>query len=508
MTSNVEVSFFLNVLYLVSKMLLIALRAEWTRNIMDDASDSNESQDDFLRYHAPSLRRLTRCLIECLIAQKELNGQLVFPSTESASFDENWQMLIDLRRIGGAHERDLEQCRTSEPGNSLSGNSVELMAFAIGFAANKNQMGFDQALLEKVATFTDAIIQSINPLSVWLVRYSSAVAIHTSGILNWSKGEVTMKGPNEEAMYEILETKRFELYMQALDLLQDNDSDVRTAAGRALSEGKSFTEKKSLSDSIVESTPVPLLSLETTYYKLSNNFSQETLSKRLMQQLLKRSENLQENLDFILGEFSCSENALDNDSKSVTNILNLNTKRRIFENEDPNPFEEVSNICYFHHNLLSTYSSILIVDFRYILLQDLVITQLATSAMILLGKSPQLPHNIRDEVYRRGKLVMNILKQRRSNDIAHELSWHGHVFSGVFTSLVACTCLIFLGCQNDLKINEDAKHVINKLKEDKRYNSMHPCMCNLLQTLSSAQAGSEQTKKELLRCCFLLPHNK
>jgi len=340
----------------ISQILTMALWLEFQRD-RPDKTVLISSDEDGLGYHAPSLRRISRCLIEVLTVSKTITGNVVYPIGESLSFDENWDMLIGLRESGGAKQSEfgIDEDNESESGNILSGNAIELMGFAISSSAEMSNFQMDSDLLSKVEAFVAATKHATNPLSVWVLRHSTAVAIRISGILNWSAKEFNIRAPKEEEKLNVLEGYRCDLYMQALHLLQDNDPDVRHAAVQALREARSSsnpnenTASNSLSLNLI---PSSLLVLEESYLDLINSFSHKLLCERLLKQLLKSSKNVEENMNFVVDEFSNSEKVLEGETKSLSTILNLNMERRIFENEDPNPYEEVR--CPAQHMTLNS----------------------------------------------------------------------------------------------------------------------------------------------------------
>ena len=95
------------------------------------------------------------------------------------------------------------------------------------------------------------------------------------------------------------------------------------------------------------------------------------------------------------------------------------------------------------------------------------------------------------------------MKDRISNDIAHELTLCASLFSGMFAVLSACICVIYVGIVDEFGVIDDAKVIAQKLECEE--NSIHPSIQSLIQILSKVQPRSNTTKEDFIKCCFLLP---
>ena len=329
-----------NIIVEMCKILINALYLEWEREFDPNLSSQVDLNEDGLGYHPPSLRRLSRCLIDCLDALRQMKLDSLDPLYDKLSFEESWRMIIDLRKIGGPNKTlNEERNEWSESENTLSGNAIELMGILISHAIYgiNDHLSLQKNLLSKIDLFTESVKKSSDPLSLWVVRHSSATAIRNCGLLKWSLNDLNLR-ENEELSKQI-ERKCIEIFMQTILLLQDDDRDVRFMAGLALNEACTFTQNE-------EYHTIPLLALEKSYNELNRHVSGEEMFQRCINQLYSRCNDLEEKIEFILDEFSNSEDVCKDNSKEVTSILNLSSKRKIFEIEDANPFEEVRNFFF------------------------------------------------------------------------------------------------------------------------------------------------------------------
>ena len=231
--------------------------------------------------------------------------------------------------MGSPRDGDGITRKEEDAANALSGNALELMALALSALVYESDT---PNVLKRIDTFADAILESTDPLSPWNVRHSAAVAILSSGILSWKADSLNWgEGMNH------LQRRKFDLYMVALKFLEDNDSDVRQAAGKALTNA---TVSKSIESNQYDAnnhiSDVSLKVLEGCGVILSSDDIGSALITHLFNILLEKCETIRGATLAVLEEFGYSERAT-----SSSTLLNLSTKRKIFEDEEPNPFEEV-----------------------------------------------------------------------------------------------------------------------------------------------------------------------
>jgi hypothetical protein len=155
-------------------MLVSALTHEMRRGESDDDSP-----------HPPTLRRLSRCLLDSLCAWESLVAVL---SPERSA--EMWRIastiLGDAREVGEGFE------------TPLVGNAAELISFVL------RQEGSRQT--DKVLVFGDLVSRLSQPTQTFRLRHSAAAALKTSQVLQWMESS--------------------QMVMVASRLLQDSDGDV------------------------------------------------------------------------------------------------------------------------------------------------------------------------------------------------------------------------------------------------------------------------------------------
>jgi hypothetical protein len=112
--------------------------------------------------------------------------------------------------------------------------------------------------------------------------------------------------------------------------MQDSDSDVQSAAGQVASQ--MFSSVSSL-------TQLPQLILEATYPKVRNMApvdDEHDFMNTLINTILLNCQGVMDSIALLQSEIRHSNDTSD----SSSSLLNLSTSRKIFEEEDPNPFEE------------------------------------------------------------------------------------------------------------------------------------------------------------------------
>ena len=180
--------------------------------------------------HAPSLRRMSRCVIELCYENPSIVGAVL--GGEDGG-EKDWELALRLRAFGlrgatggGEFEGDFADGADGDEMIALNGNAIELMGLVLC------AMGLDAEEKEKekrLKRFYEAIKGSISPWGSWRVRHSVARAIGESGTLSWNASPVVVM-----------------LWRVMLQLLQDSDPDVRKCAGpRPSSRFKAVTDQLS-----------------------------------------------------------------------------------------------------------------------------------------------------------------------------------------------------------------------------------------------------------------------
>lgn len=159
---------------------------------------SHESYDP-IKCHPPTMRRISRCLLECLDSASRLGileGLLSLIRSDAKIFFR----AVLMNDVGNDAE------------TQTFGNAIELYAFFVAYQSGLPQL-FDFQRLVKLAC---------DPRNFWRVRYSAAVAMDRSNYLRTSG----------------LDSRQLNDISMWLDLIQDFDEDVRLAAAKLAHEAE------------------------------------------------------------------------------------------------------------------------------------------------------------------------------------------------------------------------------------------------------------------------------
>mmetsp|Transcript_11275 Transcript_11275/g.24399 ORF Transcript_11275/g.24399 Transcript_11275/m.24399 type:complete len:379 (+) Transcript_11275:2-1138(+) len=370
---------------------------------------------------------------------------------------------MNMRELGRMEIEDEE----SGAGTRLAGNAVELLALILSSATlcptDKND-----AVLNKVSDFLSSLLQSTDPSLYWMLRHSAAVAVGTSGILRDDFLD-TLGGEEPD-----LKQLKLKSYLCVLTFLQDSDEDVRNAAGRSLS---STLGENSLIDHNVM-PHLPLMELEVTYKRVGERHHGSDLTLCLLSSILSECRNAPSKVDLALTEFSYSERCQD-----VSNLLNLSSKRKIFEAEDSNPFSEPLVTCQLSASILGQSS-----------------LRVCNKEML----------DVMEELTSKCSVIIGTIKARASEkvgydkDVAHNLTWSNEIFPSFHGLLLGSIVSVYLGCRSPDTIVKGAQDLLSALGENGQ-RSVHPCILEALLVLSSSSAGNDSTKDGLFKACFLVP---
>jgi hypothetical protein len=397
----------------VAQLLFDSLNVELRRS----------SSSKRLGAHPPTVRRLSRCLLECLYASRALGS--------------NGLRTSDLWSTSGLMVYDFDIQRVDSDDKTM-GNALELMAFS--FATSSN----DVDIVEKANRFSSLAKKLIDPLGPWRVRHSAACAIDTSGLL-------TGESPA---------TPRFALQREILKLLQDNDPDVRFVAARAMTERD-------------RSSPfAALFALERAYTGMGSSNRDISLSRYLLTSLVDRYEEVESRMTQVMAELAQSESASD-----TAAMLNVDTTRKIFEDEDPNPYEEPLLACHLAVSTLVTRGLTLDSNTK----ECLNLTFIGTSLLKKL-----------EERY----------SQKEQHCIMNDISRNNSLFPDIAGVLVACIAIVYLDGANTECLQEKARSLLSLCSTN---CTMHPDILEALQVLVSVKPGADSTRDSLLQLCFLVP---
>jgi len=478
----------------VGNMLLRVIDAELQRKdkikALEPFFDGKEYQ---LGPHLPTLRRLSRCAIECFSACRSLPCSSNLQIGSSHSGRSKWDIFVQLELLGGGILEKVEEDNQDSAGNSVSGNSIELMALFLRAEMDSIKTKADaETLINHVKVFVSAVVGLADPLVPWSVRHSAAVAAGFCGMLVCD-ARTCLKECEQREIASKLQSQQLDLCMVVLKLVQDNDEDVRSAAIKALSsfllsgfhyDTQNFQAIASVGN--FEVSTVPLDALERLYDSVRNKHEKIKLIQRLLKMLVDHSQSMEEDLKLTTEEYKFSENI-----PSLRSILNLATTRKIFEEEDPNPFEE-----------------------------SLVIAQLAVSMLVSSGQKLEdcgLCQDYMCTILSRCKHFIGLFKKRLTNsddgllltDLAHDITWCNQVFSSMHGVILGSIGTIYLGGNDEQNVVKGAKSLMLLFSAcSKNVDSMltvHPCIFKALEVLSNAKQGCHKTYTDLLTCCFLLP---
>lgn len=416
--------------------------------------------------HVPTVRRLSRCVLECLHALKTQGCVLDPPDRENESLaaSQLWQAALKMLRIeGGPYQATVAH----DAENPLGGNAIEHMAFAVHVMLVQRNASEDVALASRLALFVRLLSHCNSARSSWKLRHCVAVAIETSGIL-------PMDFTNRDVQ-DGVQRYQLDLFNESLVLLQDSDPDVRFVVGRAISQRPSHEEPPA---SFFSHTMSSQLTLERGYEVVTERFPCGEMCPMLLASLLRSCQGVDQMLDRVNDEMKCSRNP-----KSPDDLLNLGTERKIFEDESANPYEEM--LLANHLRVKSLVHSHGRLD-----------PEDGTSHGVI-----EFCSRVLRRLYSHG-LWSN--EASRSPDVAHDLTWSNIAFPFIHSLILGSTAIIYLGYGDDNDVSSHARAVCDLIGGMAQDSTFHPEIVQSLVTLSCAQAYDARTRAALLRCCFLV----
>eukprot|EP00546_Thalassionema_frauenfeldii_P016415 CAMPEP_0178898724 /NCGR_PEP_ID=MMETSP0786-20121207/2500_1 /TAXON_ID=186022 /ORGANISM="Thalassionema frauenfeldii, Strain CCMP 1798" /LENGTH=600 /DNA_ID=CAMNT_0020569495 /DNA_START=650 /DNA_END=2449 /DNA_ORIENTATION=+ len=247
-----------------------------------------------MRDHPPTVRRLSRCLLECLYASRALECEVLKKEVL-------WKLSKLMLRGQVLTEVD--------PDDTSNGNCLEIMAFS--FSREEQQLTSNNAAGEE-NDFVDLARRLNDPLGPWRVRYSVARAIEVSGLL-------------QSLHQDSFSAVSFQLHREVLKLLQDSDPDVRFVSTSSVA--KYQGKESSLSSS-------HLFALERAYFSIGS--SSRSHSSCLPLSFLDRYRDIPKRMQPVLDKLYMSI-CCDEESMDSSILLNTGTAR---EDEEPNSYEE------------------------------------------------------------------------------------------------------------------------------------------------------------------------
>jgi hypothetical protein len=330
--------------------------------------------------------------------------------------------------------------------NLLNGNAVELMAFSIQAWASTNTL-----TNTSLRIFVEILTLISEEQASWRLRHSVAVATETSQVLQLSR-----------MTNDFILASQQNLIGRLLVFLEDSDPDVRFVAGRAIMQAgaKEMSSFKPSTSQLVT---------EQGYELVSNRFSSSETSSMLLQSILESCRGVADVLDRFAHEIAQSNG-------NQTDLMNLGTERKIFEDEVSNSFEEV---------LLANH---------------------LRAVAIVKSEAPILPEDgsSKELLDICTKVVNWMFVRERTNDIAQDVTWSSITFPFFHSLLVGSTAAIIVGGSDLFDLQGEARRLLSLLIE-KQEKFVHASVLQALEVLASARPEDEQTKQSLVECCFLIP---
>ena len=425
---------------------------------------SNILSRDKNKAHPPTLRRLSRISIETIHALRSVNAVETISVTDMVEVSplELWRIASVLLRSSGYNMTGAAEVKPENlsGGNGLAGNALEFASFAISEMCQYESRDYPE-LTVYIETFVILIHQSTHPLSSWKIRYCGAVAMQECGLVQMSNEDCRKIGP-------CVEESKLQLYLKLLELFQDSDEDVRFAAGRTVS---LLADKMSVQK-------VSLMNLEQSSLRLTRQYSTLEMYNLLLSRLVSLCCGVENTINMTIAEYNCTLQAPTPDKN-----LNLNTERMIFEEEDPNPYEEPLVI------MQTTISSL--AEFPWACGHN---NDCASAHFDTLQASFEmiLGHFIR---------ILKTVNQ--SPDIVHNISFESNLFASLHGLILGTAFSLWTGLGDERAVAL-AKEVMSM-----ETAVFHPCIFEALQTLVAVREQDAASLQKIREACFLLPstHN-
>lgn len=410
--------------------------------------------------HTPTLRRLSRCLLESMGAYYHLNSLKGHALSLSViTFDgELWHTAENMLK--------LDRCGDETP---LTGNAAELMAYIVADLKSREQLLDEE--IRRIRTFAGVVRRVNDPMLSWRLRHSAAVAVEYSHLLGWS----TASGCDASNQRELRKVQQSLLQEISL-MLQDSDPDVRAAAARAATKAThdhraaSASYHTELSERVLDETSRRMAVQARQTMSASDV---EDYVEHLVQGIISGCDGLKSKILTLEEEWAHSENEVTLDS-----LLNVGTSRKIFEDEVGNTYAEAA-----------------------------LANQLCVRSMLefqsKVSTMPPKANTLIDQCFD----ILSVLKRRlvvSSDDMLHEITRSNATFSGIHSLLLAGSALLYLGildAQKTEELESSAREIISKSQD----NVLHPCIREVLQVVSVASAGTCEISESIKSCCFLLP---
>ena len=420
----------------LAKMLLDCVADELNRDIVENIGGGA---------HVPTLRRLSRCFLETVDAiptpvLSTLNcSELVW--SVSNKIVEREESLFSTEGTGNALE--------SNGGTVLSSNAAEMMALAIVMGHNNNNDGLVESengtegchYYERIKVLLVVVDGLNDPVCSWRSRYSAALSLERCCHVVLSSNDDNEVDDDENEDQRVV--LRRKILIHILKLLQDSDPDVRTVAVRAATKfnrkrGQCVQDQNHMPSSSCHHLLLPEWTLERTF---PSTFApddarkcrqQYSTTETLMGMILDHCRGIIDIIKNVQDEFRHTNQFCDYNNSGLKLLVNVNTTRMIFEEEDPNPFQEK------------------------ILLNQLAIRSLLDLDLVLVTTPGQqlqqqpfnflLPANLIHDVLIMCDSVLNLLleSQKTGGGMVHEITRFPTVFPSLHSILCASIASVYL----------------------------------------------------------------
>jgi hypothetical protein len=428
----------------ISKVLLQSLRAEL---------DLGKHSDDNIGAHAPTVRRISRCLVECFNGYMALSDEdtKALPSfLPQEDFLLLWPTALEMTEFESFLSDSLGE---SNGETFLSANAAELMSIAIVRGLIEGESA------GRVDVFVKIVKRLNDPHASWRSHYSAAVSIETSQILN------------PEMRFENKNTLSKSVLFEVLGLLQDSDPDVRRAAVRAASQVGNTTGSSDAFPSLL-----PELALQQTYLKVyeigcsDKDENKVAIVDALLTTILENCGNILTAMARLEEELQITREG----STSAASLLNVATTRKIFEAEDPNPFYE-----------------------------RVMANQLATQSLLELGSWSD-ESSKQDELLALCTSCLEVIcKNMNEGGMAHDITRFPSTFSSLHGLISGVAAVLYLGAKDGRGVDVSAEAIVDAVQSEES-SSIHPDILSALKCLVRAGDGDHNTKETIQRGMFLL----
>lgn len=414
--------------------------------------------------HVPTIRRLSRCFLEVAGCLRAISKDFLSPDDCSLLWTTSFSMT----------EREsylFEGCEESNGGSVISSNAVEMMAYAITNGWD-NVGGSIEINIARLAILMKIVKRLNTPHASWRSRYSAALSLETCSEL-WKVGSTVPEG---------MKAIRADVLVHILALLQDSDPDVRAVAVRAATKFCNFSHDST--------SLLPEWTLERSFPLAFAVAGKDVdvvseMSRFLLQLVIDNCSGILKSVHELINEYNHIYSAASGDEIDyTTTLVNVNTARQIFEDEDPNPFREKMFLNQLATRSLWATASI----------ASSSSTQGLTSTNILAKRMLDICLE-----------VLNLLVQdNRPEGLVQDISRTPSMFPSLHGILsVTYTCISGM-TENSLGIDNvrEVRYLAGQLASQDEF--LHPEILRALHALLEPSPGRESTMLELT---FLLKNN-